>query len=61
MYLSREADRDVNKSGYLHAIFNSITEYMSVSPDTHVELTDEDVKRIYSKYKKLMNPIPLEN
>lgn len=60
MYLSREADRDVNKSGYLHAIFNSITEYMSVSPDTHVELTEEDVKRIYSKYKKVDESDPLK-
>ena len=60
MYLSREADRDVNKSGYLHAIFNSITEYMSVSLDTHVELTEEDVKRIYSKYKKIDESDPLK-
>ena len=60
MYLSREADRDVNKSGYLHAIFNSITEFMSISPDTHVELTEEDVKRIYSKYKKVDESDPLK-
>lgn len=60
MYLSREADRDVNKSGYLHAIFNVITEFMSASPDSTVELTEDDVKKIYSKYKKVDESDPLK-
>lgn len=60
MYLSREADKDENRLGYLHAIYNNIVDYMKKSEGEIVEFTEEDVKRIYSKYKKIDESDPLE-
>lgn len=60
MYLSREANRDINKSGYLHAIFNNLLEFMSASDEQNVKLTEEDVKKIYGKYKRADESDPLE-
>ena len=60
MYLSREADRDINKSGYMHAIYNGIVEYMSSKPDDIVPINEEVVKKLYSKYKRVDEADPME-
>ena len=60
MYLSREADKDENRSGYLHAIYNNIVDYMKKSEEYLVEFTEEDVKKIYSQYKKIDESDPFE-
>ena len=60
MYLSREADRDINKSGYMHAIYNGIVDYMNNQPDIVVPLNEDVVKKIYSKYKRVDEADPME-
>ena len=60
MYLSREADKDENRSGYLHAIYNNIVDYMKRSEEYIVDFTEEDVKKIYSQYKKIDESDPFE-
>jgi len=60
MYLSREADKDENRSGYLHAIYNNIVDYMKKSEEYVVDFTEEDVKKIYSQYKKIDETDPFE-
>ncbi|MCQ2526405.1 MAG: AAA family ATPase [Lachnospiraceae bacterium] len=60
MYLSREAERDENRSGYLHAIYNNITSYMKAQTEDKVELNDDIVKKLYSKYRKIDESDPLE-
>ncbi len=60
MYLSREADKDENRSGYLHAIYNNIVDYMKKSEEYVVDFTEEDVKKIYSQYKKIDESDPFE-
>lgn len=52
LYLSREADKDENRSGYLHAVYNNIVDYMKKSDGTVVNFSENDVKKIYSQYKK---------
>jgi SpoVK/Ycf46/Vps4 family AAA+-type ATPase len=60
MYLSRESDRDINKTGYLHAIYNNIVEYMSNQTFDTVEFNEEVVKKLYSKYKRVDEADPME-
>ena len=60
MYLSREAERDENRSGYLHAVYNNIVDYMKSQPDESVEINDDIVKKLYSKYRKVDESDPLE-
>lgn len=60
MYLSREADRDINKSGYMHAIYDSVVDYMVNQPDTEVVINEDVIKRLYSKYKRVDESDPME-
>ena len=60
MYLSREADRDVNKSGYMHAIYNNISDYMKEDGRDVVSVDEEVIKKIYSKYKRVDESDPME-
>jgi len=60
MYLSREAERDENRSGYLHAVYNNIVDYMVAQPEAEVVLNDDVVKKLYSKYRKVNDSDPLE-
>lgn len=60
MYLSREAETDEHKSGYLHAIYKLIVRYMKNEGTLKVELTEDIIKQLYSKYRKVVNSDPLE-
>lgn len=60
MYLSRESEKDENRSGYLHAIYNNIVDYMTMQPELDVEINEDVVKKLYSKYKKVDDTDPLE-
>lgn len=60
MYLSREADRDINKSGYMHAIYNGIVDYMVSQSDSVVAFNEDVVKKLYSKYKRVDEADPME-
>lgn len=51
MYLSREADRAENRAGYLSSVYENIVWYMRRQKADTVEITEETVKSIYSKYK----------
>ncbi|MDE6024279.1 MAG: AAA family ATPase [Lachnospiraceae bacterium] len=60
MYLSRESEKDEKRSGYLHAIYNNIVNYMVMQPELDVEINEDVVKKLYSKYKKVDDADPLE-
>ena len=60
MYLSRESEKDEHRSGYLHAIYNNITAYMRKNSGQVVPITEDVVKRMYSKYKKPDDTDPME-
>lgn len=60
MYLSREAETDEHKSGYLHAIYKLIVRYMSTQSSQKVEISEEVLKQLYSKYRKVVNTDPME-
>lgn len=60
LYLSRESDREENRTGYLHAIYNNITAYMAAQDQNPAKISEAVVKQIYSKYKKAEESEPLE-
>ena len=51
MYLSREANREENRAGYLSSIYENITWYMKQQSDSEIPFTEDVVRQIYSKYK----------
>ena len=60
LYLSREADQDENRSGYLYAIFNNLTGYMRRSPDDVVRIDEKVIESLYSRYKNKDDEDPLK-
>lgn len=60
MYLSREAERDENRSGYLHAIYNTVADYMHSVPGKAAAIDDDVIQSLYSKYKNAEEEDPLE-
>ena len=46
MFLSREADREENRAGYLSSVYENIVRYMKRQPDDTVEFTEDIVKSI---------------
>ena len=60
LFLSREAERDENRSGYMNEIYDNLVDYMKWSDDQLVEVNEDVIARIYSKYKKEDNSNPLE-
>ncbi len=59
MYLTREAETKEHKSGYLHAIYNTIVEYMKNKGES-VAITEDILKQLYGKYRKIVSSDPLE-
>ncbi|MCI8306753.1 MAG: AAA family ATPase [Lachnospiraceae bacterium] len=59
LYLSREADMDINKSGYMHAIYNNIADYMANQPETIVPIDEDVVGKLYGRYKRSDEPDPM--
>ena len=47
MYLSREADRDENRAGYLSAVYDNIVRYMEAQTGDTVPFGENAVKSIY--------------
>lgn len=60
MYLSREADREENRAGYLSSVYENIVWYMKQQEGDTVELTEETVKQIYSRFQASDNSDPME-
>ena len=51
MFLSREADREENRAGYLSSVYENIVRYMKNQPGDVVDFTENTVKSIYSRFK----------
>lgn len=60
MYLSREAERDENRAGYLSAIYNNIVWHMEKQADKVVPISNAVVKNIYRRYKGASSSNPME-
>ncbi len=60
LFLSNEAEKDENRSGYLYAVFNNFAEYMRRSGKQTVHIDEDVIKKIYSKYKLADDTDPLE-
>ena len=60
MFLSREADREENRAGYLSSVYENIVRYMKRQPGDKVPFTEDDVKSIYSRFKANDASDPME-
>lgn len=60
MYLSREADREQNRAGYLSSIYENIMWYLKQQDSDVIEFSEETVKTIYSGFKANDNADPME-
>lgn len=60
MYLSREADREENRAGYLSSVYENIVWYMKRQDRDTVDFTEETVKSIYGKFRADDNADPME-
>lgn len=60
MYLSREADREENRAGYLSSVYENIVWFLKQQDADVVRFTEDTVKTIYSKFKANDNADPME-
>ena len=60
MYMSREADREENRAGYLRSVYENIVLYMKRQDGDVVAFTEDSVKAIYSRFKAVDNSDPME-
>lgn len=60
MYLSREADKEENRAGYLSSVYENLVSYMRSQKGTVVEVTEATIRRIYSRYRLSTVADPLE-
>ena len=51
LFLSREADREDNRAGYLSAVYDNIVRYMKEQPGDVVPLDESAVRHIYRRYR----------
>ncbi len=60
MFLSREADREENRAGYLSSVYENIVLYMKRQPGRVVEFTEDAVKSIFSRFRAKDSSDPME-
>lgn len=60
LYLSHESELDENRSGYLHAIYNNIVDYMNAVDEKEVAISEDVIKSLYSQYQKVDESDPLD-
>lgn len=60
MYLSREADREENRAGYLSSVYENIVWYIKQQDADVVDFTEDTVKTIYNRFKANDNADPME-
>ncbi len=60
MYLSRESERDENRSGYLYAIYNAFIDYITASEESEILIDEDVVKGLYSRYQKVDESDPFD-
>lgn len=51
MYLSREADREENRAGYLSSVYENIAYYMRQQDGEMIPFNESVIKKIYSRFK----------
>lgn len=59
MFLSREADKDENRGGYLSSIYYTLTQYIHSQKEDVVNIDEKVIKRLYYKYKSEEETDPL--
>ena len=59
MYLSREANREENRAGYLSSVYDNIVWYLKTREENVVEINDEVIASIYSKYQNAETSDPM--
>lgn len=60
MYLSREADREDNRAGYLSSVYENIVWYMHQQKAEVVNFTEDVVKQIYCKFQMNDSSNPMD-
>ena len=60
LFLSREADREENRAGYLSAVYENIVRYMKKQPEAVVPLDESAVRHIYRRYRTENVADPME-
>lgn len=60
MYLSREADREENRAGYLSSVYENIVWYMKQQDEDTVKFDENSVKQIYSRFSGGESSDPME-
>ncbi len=60
MYLSREADSERNRAGYLSAVYESVTRWLARQEGDIVPFDETAVKAIYARFKPQDNDDPME-
>lgn len=59
LFLSRESDKDENRSGYLSSVYDTITRYIHSQKEDTVNIDEKVIKRLYYKYKSEEETDPL--
>lgn len=59
LFLSRESDKDENRSGYLSSVYDTITNYIHSQKEDIVNIDEKVIKRLYYKYKSEEESDPL--
>lgn len=60
MYLSRQAEKEENRAGYLSAVYENIIWYIRRQSENIVEFNEDVINKIYSKFQSADNTDPLE-
>ncbi len=60
LFLSNEAEKDENRSGFLYAIYNNFADYMKAADGAEVPIDEGAIKQIYRRYKLTDDADPLE-
>ena len=60
LYLSREAEKHENGSGYLYAIYNTLSDYMRSTEKEKAVLDEAVIRKLYRRYQKEEEENPFE-
>ena len=60
LFFSREADRQINRAGYLSAVYENLARYIKNQDGDSINFTESTVKAIYSKFNSDGSDDPLE-
>lgn len=60
MFISRELNKQANRSGYLNSIYNDIVKFIENSDKDIIEFTEETIKNLFIRIKINISDDPLE-